>query len=492
MLCYFYAVYRGTVLADELNIEYEAAPVISRFHASDAVVRGLMGPVGSGKSVACCLEIFYRAISQRANEHGVRKSRIAVVRNTFPELKTTTIKTWQDWFPESVCPISWGSPITGRLRIPLPDGTKVDAEILFMPLDKPADVKKLLSLELTMGWINEAREIPKEIVDGMTMRIGRYPAKRDGGPTWVGVFMDTNPPDDDHWWYNMCEVEQPKGWDFFRQPGALIKEGEHWMPNPEAENAHHQPLGYQYWLNMVPGKSLDWINVYVLGNYGTIEDGKPIYPEWNDERHMAKEPLEPYKGIPLRLGFDFGLTPACAFFQVSPKGQIRVLDECVSADMGIRRFVKELVRPMLLNKYDGMPIISHGDPAGSQRAQTAEDTCMQVLAEEGIPTEGAYTQEYIARRESVAGFLTSIDIDGDPGFLMSPTCKVLRKGFNGAYKYERIQMAGEARFRDKPAKTMSSHIHEALQYGVMEVVRGRTQRVSTRREVKHRSASGWT
>lgn len=476
----------------ELNIEYEASPVISQFHASDAVVRGLMGPVGSGKSVACCLEIFYRAISQRPNKMGVRKTRIAAVRNTYPELKTTTIKTWQDWFPDDICPINWGSPITGNLRIPMPDGTRVEAEILFMALDRPTDVKKLLSLELTMGWMNEARELPKEIVDGMTMRIGRYPAKRDGGPTWVGVFMDTNPPDDDHWWYQMAEVEKPKGWDFFRQPGALLKEGEFWLPNPEAENHHHQPLGFQYWLNMVPGKSLDWINVYVLGNYGTIQDGKPIYPEWNDQRHVSDEPLEPYKGLPLRLGWDFGLTPACAIFQLSPKGQIRVLDECVSADMGIRRFIKEMVRPMLQNKYEGMPLISHGDPAGSQRSQTEEDTCLQILAEEGIPTESAWTQEYIMRRESVAQFLTTTDIDGEPGFMISPTCKVLRKGFNGSYKYERIQMPGEARFRDKPAKTIASHVHEALQYGVMEVIKGRTQKSATRRPVQRRSAAGWT
>ena len=40
--------------------------------------------------------------------------------------------------------------------------------------------KKLLSLELTGAWINEAREVPKAILEGLTGRVGRYP-KKEGG-----------------------------------------------------------------------------------------------------------------------------------------------------------------------------------------------------------------------------------------------------------------------------------------------------------------------
>ena len=40
----------------------------------------------------------------------------------------------------------------------------------------------------------------KAVIDG-TIRVGRYPSKEDGGPTWRGVILDTNPPDDDHYIY---------------------------------------------------------------------------------------------------------------------------------------------------------------------------------------------------------------------------------------------------------------------------------------------------
>ena len=143
---------------------------------------------------------------------------------------------------------------------------------------------------MQVKWKGEARELPKEILDGLTMRIGRYPAKRDGGPSWTGVFMDTNPPDDDHWWFKQSEEVKPDTWDFFHQPPALIRsEDGMYLNNPKAENVDNQPLGYKYWHQMLPGKTQDWINVYVMGNYGTVEEGKPVYPEYNDSIHCIPE-----------------------------------------------------------------------------------------------------------------------------------------------------------------------------------------------------------
>jgi hypothetical protein len=54
--------------------------------------------------------------------------------------------------------------------------------------------------------------------------------------------------------------------------------------------------------------------------------------------------------------------------------------------------------------------------------------------------------------------------DGAPSVQLSPNCKTLRKGFNGAYKYRRLQIAGEERFTEKPDKNEFSHPHDALQY----------------------------
>ena len=463
------------------------------FHKSNAFVRGLMGPVGSGKSSSCCMEIVYRALKQRPYAT-VRRSRWAVIRNTYPELKSTTIKTFQTWFPEGVATFKWDAPITATINIPnIGDGTRLELEVLFLALDKPSETGKLRSLELTGGWINECSEVPKEIFDMLTQRVGRYPAKTKGGPSWSGVILDTNPPDDDHWYYKLAEEDRPHNYEFFRQPGALYidqsKEGlERYTPNPDGENIDNLPNGYNYYLNQLGGKAEDWVNIFILGNYGTTSDGKPVYPEFNDKIHVSPVDLEPIRGLPLILGWDFGLTPACVIMQQTPKGQVLILRELLSEGMGIRQFASDVVKPVLLNEFDGMSRISVADPAGQIRAQTDERTCLQELLECGIATEPANTNDWLPRRESVAYFLTRM-IDGQPGFLLDPRCRNLRRGFNGRYRYERLRTSGSARFKDRPVKDDMSHIQDALQYACLKLRSGVT--TAKARPVLAASNRGW-
>ena len=451
----------------KLEINYTAEYTPSLFHADDSFVRGLWGPIGSSKSVSCCLEALSRCMRQEPDSQGRRRSRGCIIRNTFPELRTTTIKTWSEWIPEDICPIVYNSPIEGKLSFPMPDGTRVEAEIYFMAMDKDKDVKKLLSLELTWAFVNEAREVKKSIINAVTSRLGRYPAKKDGGPTWSGLFMDSNFFDDEHYLHYWTEVAPPDGWKFWRQPGALTREMNngvaYYKPNPEAENVVNQPLGYDYWLRMLPGKDEEWIKVMILAEYGSIIDGRPVYPEWLSGTHVSEEILKPMRGLPIILGFDFGLTPACCFCQFTPKGQFRIINELVSEDMGIKRFAEQVVKPHIFNNFPGMKIVGYGDPAGNQRAQTDEKTCLQILNAVGIPTVAAPSNNFTDRREAVANLLTS-QRDGEPCFIVSPNCKNTIKGFNGGYQYRKLQVAGEDRFTESPNKNSFSHLADSIQY----------------------------
>lgn len=457
------------------HFEYAAdGAVQTAFFASEAFVRGLRGPVGSGKSVACCVELFRRAVAQAKSPiSGLRKTRWAVVRNTQPELKTTTIKTWLDWFPEAQYgKMNWSPPFTHYIR-----RGEIDCEVIFLALDKAEDVKKLLSLELTGAFLNEAREAPKAVLDAVTMRVGRYPSQRDGGPSWSGVIMDTNAPDEDHWWAIMSgdvtppewmpeeEIRQlvkPADWAFFSQPGAMLPvKGEGrvlgYVMNPAREN--QKGVTEEYYQRMIAGKTHGWINVYVGNQYGTLSDGKPVYPDFDRALHVATEKLKPFPGIDIVVGIDFGLTPAAVFGQ-KVRGRWLILKEIVTTDMGMVRFAR-LLKAAAVEL--GGHAVYWGDPTGDNRVGTDESTPFKVLHKAGFQVRPTLTNDPALRIEAVTQPLTTL-VDRHPALLVDPGCKHLIAGFEGGYHYKRLAVSGAERFEDRPDKNRFSHVHDALQY----------------------------
>ena len=432
-------------------VTYEASTTTAKFHLSEMFVRGLLGPIGSGKSVGCVVDMLIKGMAQQPNSQGIRKTRWVVVRNTYRELVDTTIQTFFDWYPQHMG-VYLKKDMKFTVNQPLEDGTVAHMEFLFRALDKPDDIKKLLSLEVTGGWINEAREIPKAIVDMLIGRLGRYPNKRDGGATWFGLIMDTNPPDSDHWWYKLFEIDKPDNHALFHQPSGT---------SDEAENIHNLPDGY--YQKMQAGKDQEWINVYVHGQYGFVQDGKPVFPEYKDDIHHTDEEVQVDPRITVYIGIDFGLTPAAVFGAKTASGRWIIFDELVTEDMGAANFSK-LLNQMINSKYSAYTFEIYGDPAGDQRAQTDEITPFQILDANGITAWPTYTNDFIIRREAVAAPLQRLDFSGNTGFVVTPGAPMVRKALAGGYKYKRVAVTGAERYQDKPDKGRYSHVSDALQY----------------------------
>jgi hypothetical protein len=242
-------------------VTYEASRTLSAFLDSCAFVRCVVGPVGSGKSSACVVEIAIRAAEQEPGPDNVRRTRFAVIRNTYRELKDTTRKTFEQWIPTEAG--KWHeADFTFTIDKPLADGTRMHCEVLFRALDRPEHVKKLLSLELTGAYINEARQVPGAILDVLTTRVGRYPSKAQGGVTWFGIWMDTNPWHTSHWGYKLFTKERPEGFALFEQPGGRAH---------NAENVENLPEGYYERLCL--GKSQEFVDEYVDSKYPTHDKG---------------------------------------------------------------------------------------------------------------------------------------------------------------------------------------------------------------------------
>ena len=456
-----------------------------------------MGPIGSGKSVACCMEIYLRSIAQEPDHDNIRRSRWLVVRNTLPELEMTTIKTWKDWFPPGdVDKGGWGRmtrkpPYTHYMEFSIGDGTKVELEVQFLALDKPEDVKKLLSYECSGIWFNEARELKKEIIDAGTGRVGRYPSIKDGGCTRPCIIMDTNPPDDSHWWYKLAEEGQwavnadgqrvspdmfkpEERWEFFQQPSGLDSDAENLENLNQPKNyleltfGERRAKGRGYYTRMLPGKTKEWINVYVHGHYGTIRQGQPVYGNaFNTDTHIASDGINVIPSGKIYIGVDCsGRHPAAVFAQRSSTGQIQIVRElCILEEEGLGavQFSRRM-KAFIAEEFPQHDLYIWGDPAGGFRTQNDERTYFDILRAQGLIVRPSPGLRIPDRLETVLSVLGKLDSEGRPYFMVSPECAHLIRGFQGGYRYRKLKVSGDDMFSEKPEKNRFADVQDGLQY----------------------------
>ena len=457
---------------------------MSQFHHDDSFYRGVKGPVRSGKSTGMCWEIWRRGLEQEPGYDGIRKTRWGIVRNTYGQLSDTTIKTWMWWFGHLRNDVNANFPEctwreqakTHFIKFAHEKLGPVEIEVMFRALDRPEDVAKLLSMEVTGAWVNEAREIPKGIIDTLGDRVGQYPPKMDGGPTWYGVMMDTNAPDDDHWWYKAAEEDAPNGelpdWKFWAQPAALMEHKGKFISNPMAENIENLDEGRNYYLKRMQGKSRQYIQVYYCGEYGYSMEGMLVHPEFKPDVHRSKEVLAPIPGIQITIGLDFGLTPAAVFGQRQSTGHWQIIDEICTEDLGTERFGEILLKPKMQGEYAGFDFEVWGDP-GAHRSETDETTSFKILQRMGINANPAHTNNPLLRREALSSPINR-GYDGIPGCIISPKCKNLIKGLAKKYIYKEIKSTGGIKHHDKPDKNWYSHVCEAAEYMMLGAGEGKS------------------
>lgn len=498
-----------------------------------------IGPVGSGKSVSSLLRLLQQGSEQAPSRDGIRRTRFAVVRNTFPELRSTTAITYGTVYPgDQYGDITWTSPASHRFA---PRGSEMEVEVLFIALDKPKDVRKLLSLELTGAFFNEMREIPRSVVTRMTERVGRYAINERPG-TWSGIWGDTNPPDADHWLYEWHHTRRPEGFDFFTQPPGVLEVREipggveivdegfpeyqgrklssapvmifyrgavqvvdcpvvpiraadrTWIVSPWHENSvalsrvdvGSNPLGPRsYYGRALSGKSVEEIQSYLQGRYVFVSDGRRVVPQYNGQVHGVDHiPILPDE--PILIGADIGggtLQPSALLFQKHPKGIMLAHREVVCFDLGIKRF-GELVREALVKHFPlhverGLTGTGWGDPAGGKRDEIFETASFDYLRNEcGINLRPAPSQDPKMRVAAIAGPCERM-IEGKPGLLVNrSSCPMLHKGLSGAWHYRRVATSGEARYHDAPSKNDVSHICDGAGYGFLGA--GEFQKLSGR------------
>lgn len=422
-------------------LEYTPSPSVEPFLTSDKFQNFIVGPVGSTKTTASIVKIAYEASRMAPCRDGIRRSRCVVVRNTRQMLWDTTIPDFLKWFPNGDAGILYKTDSKFLLKL---DG--VECEVLFRGLDDADDVRRLLSLQLSFGMLDEFREINPDVFNQLTSRLGRYPdgmmvphrpewgyddkgnpiqgCVDDAGRQMKKVWGATNPPDRDTFWEQYLS-DPEDNCHVTIQPSGL---------SPEADWVQHLPSGY--YEDIIVGKTEEWIDVYVHGKWGKSLAGMPVFRCFDRDIHVAKTPLI-VQASTLILGVDAGLNPTAVITQPTYNGRVLVHKAITGTDMGMGalRFIREKLKPTLAAEFAGKQAMIVIDPAAFQRAQTDERTVADIYKAEGFMVKPALTNTLAARLAVVESYMTRT-VEGQSALLINQSETELIKALAGKYRYK--------------------------------------------------------
>lgn len=479
-----------------IKIQYTPPPTVEKFmldyKPGELFYDWIVGPVGSGKTTGIFFKLIYLAGLQAPGPDGIRRSRAVIVRNTFPQLRDTTLSSWDYWFKDGQA----GQWIAGANKFILRFGD-VECEVLFRPLDTPQDVARVLSLEVTFAIIDEFVEIPRQIIDALSARCGRYPSAVMGGCTNWGMWGSSNPSTEDNWWHdylhdetiNVQPTEQmfnpPMGIPsqaathaaaaaitgqpttarnsrYFLQPPGLLDDG---TGNPHAENTDNLPGKVDYYVNQAKGKSEAWINQFLKARWGFSVAGKPVVPTFKSELHLSRTRLPFNEHLPLVGAFDPGIGGSAMIFgQEDIDGRLITLGELIQQGYGASRFIGERLKPYLRRHFpllDPANFIVTIDPAGGNRGPSDEKAVADVFRKHyRVSIES--NNRLPLRLNAIEHFTTRL-IDGKPALLideqMCPTTvRALRGGWR--YKLDKHELVTGK----EPEKNAFSHPGDAFGY----------------------------
>lgn len=470
---------------------YKASPSAQAFMDARAFGKVIMGPVGGGKSTAALFELLRRAIEQKPFK-GVRRTKFIILRNTMQQLKSTVKPLIDQWFVTlTASPLGQWRLTENTFEIKVrngSDGTTIHTEFVLMAADTPDDVRRLLSMECSAAWVEEAREVDREVLSGLQGRTSRFPNRAAGGVTYPGVICSTNPPPMGGFWHDLIS-KPPKGWEVFIQPAALLEDG---SLNPEADNLAN--LAPDYYDNLIAGKTEDWIRVYLKNQFGAGDMGQPVFrSSFKKSFHISKTELHAVFGSvnPLIVGCDNGLQAAAVVMQQDMRGRVNLLAEAYVPEnetMGFETFLDRILIPKLTSQFPTFPkekIVFVMDPACWARSQRDEKTLAMSVAARGYATVKASTNDPERRIQAVEGLLTR-QIDGGPGLLIDPSCGHIANALEWGFRYKRSPLGLTTTTFDKNhhSHTADSFQYASLHYNMLAPGRGWDTRQKSRQIVK--------
>lgn len=333
------------------SVEFIANPVQRQFIESRAQADLMSSRKGEGKSAGLVWSIFYHT------SHNPGATWI-VIRDTFENLKRTTLQEFLRWFPDKV----FGHYSAGD-KVYVWDEARcgLRGKVYFMGVEDDVDASKIASMPLAgvaidepSGAAGESSGVSEFVFDTAIAQL------RQPGMKWYAVKLAQNNPDESHWTFRR-----------FVSPGTPPDESIALLPMQESgyrawqtrepENVDNLPPGYYENMARTWAHRPDLVRRFVEGKYGFQQVGRAVTPEWSDEMHLVSR-LQPVKGSPLYLLWDGGLNPTCVITQVTPMGFWLILESHVGDGIGAYQLIEDVIKPAMTTRYRGFTWTHVGDP----------------------------------------------------------------------------------------------------------------------------------
>lgn len=472
-------------------------PIVDAFGRSRAFICIIVGPVGSGKTMGA----LGKGLRVGARQGGVvdargvtwRKARIGVIRESYPSLKSTTLKSWFNIVPESEGKFLWSAPFTHHFqKILRRDGQGRPIDILDIEFEFRAIGDQTVE-EACRGWevnaviVDEADLQPADLVPYLTGRVGRFSDLDASLVVDPQIILSMNMPDIENHAYQLAFDREMAGLtaddmaalasvlngrpliETFVQPGGL---------DPKAENIHNLPGGRGYYILQLaanrhrPG----YVDRMVHNKPVPMMFGMPVNAGFAFSDHVRA--VEWDKRRKLIIGVDQGLYAAATACQRDEYGDFRTLMECVNVASGGKTLLKvgpsafgRKLRSMLLAKFPGLTaedVRIVCDPAAFAARDREDSEHDWVLAFQAALDLGRVHKA----KSNAQGLRNEViwrALDRRNGYAVDPGCRHLIKAHSGGYRYQKQEMAtGEVRGHLDIADTIYTHIADAEQYAALE------------------------
>lgn len=456
--------------AGTINLLRSAGPVSDAFITSTDKVAALVGPQGSGKTIASSKKILVEGQRVHPGPGGRRRYKIGVYREKYDTLWKATIPSYWKVLPKDLPGSIWtgASPRAAKHIIVFRDPWgEIEITVDFLAFGDAASPEDLRGLEFTDVWLNEIDTMPEELFVYILGRVGRDPPPSVTGRQGK-LFGDMNAPDVLNWTYKTFYEKLREGYRLFRQPGGREAGAE----NLASYATPQDPSGRGYYAQQVLLNADNpwWIRRMVDAIPGLTRAADLVYDKFDELTMVSRVTLKPEPNLPVIVGVDGGFTPAAVYKQEMADGQLRVLAEIALERGGMA----DLARAMLVleaRRFAGCEFRTVCDPAmkagedDEGQIITGKSNRQELAAHLGRSVELARTQEPTRRWAAVRDKVALNLGPQRPGLLLDPSCLGLIRGFLQTYQFLKLRGTNDL---SRVAKTFDSHVHDGLQYGACE------------------------